>query len=372
MIWIWLLLQALTVAGVVNYWRNLPSDRQEAAPDGVVAILSVRDNWDGGADLIESLKCQSVAFRLILSSSGQCAAAEALAEQEGDWVQLVRAGVASDEGQKVHKVRAALRALRDEDSWLVFIDADILPPRRFVGRLLFPLAKGKADLATGYRMLLPARGAMASLVGAMEMQLATLPRSPNATMPWGGAMAMSRTVADRLDLDAVLAGRLSDDMAIGLAGWRAKLRLRPVRDLLVATPLDGRAGSLLGFGVRQYRHILTNSANMWLVATGAVAVQAAMWIWAIIWGGAAAIAVGYGAGWCRALVRRQILRSVLGPDQARSAGRSLIWDVVAPFAVTFAHLTVQLAAARSDRILWGGWRYRVRRGRVVAMERVDA
>lgn len=369
MIWIWAFLQTLTVVGVLNYWWNLPTDRKEAAPQGVVVILSVRDDWDGGTTLIAALKRQAVPFRLIVASSGQCPAAETLADREGDWVQLVRAGIASDEGQKVHKLRGALRELGPTDHWLVFIDADILPPPRLVGRLLFPLATGKADISTGYRMLLPERSLMASLVGAVEMQLATLPRAPNATMPWGGAMAMSREVAERLNLDAALAGRLSDDMAIGLAGWRAKLRLRPVRDLLVATPLDGDAADLLAFGVRQYRHVFTNSPGMWLAATCGVAMQAFFWIWAMGWGGWPAIAVGYVAAWCRAAIRRRIIWSVLEPDQTGRAQRSLLLDCIAPFFVTFAHLTVQLAAGTSNRINWGGWCYRMKRGRVAAMER---
>ncbi|MBU1258690.1 MAG: ceramide glucosyltransferase, partial [Alphaproteobacteria bacterium] len=231
--------------------------------------------------------------------------------------------------------------------------------------------RGKADIVTGYRMLLPERGPMLALVGAVEMQLATLPRFASATMPWGGAMALTRDVADRLDLDRAMAGRLSDDMAIGLAGWRAKLRLRPVRDLLVASPLAGDAVQVLGFGVRQYRHIVTNSPGMWALATLVVAVQAAAWVWALVWGGGAMIAVGYGAAWGRALTRRAILDSVLEPDQASRARRSLCWDVVAPFAVTWAHLIVQIAAASSSRIRWGGWDYWVRRGMVVRMCRID-
>jgi hypothetical protein len=330
----------------------------------VVLILSVRDDWDGSPDLMARLAAQSAPFRLLLATSGDCPAADAL---ESATVQLVRAGVASDEGQKVHKLRAALRALQPDDKWLLFIDADIAPPARLLGRLLFPLVRGKADIVTGYRLLIPARHGMPSLVGAVEMQLATLPRLASSTMPWGGAMGLSREAADRLDLDSTLAGRLSDDMAIGLAGWRAKLRLRPVRDLLVASPIDGDIASLWNFGVRQYRHIFTNSPGMWAIATTAVAIQSAGWLWAIIWGGWSAIAIGYGAAWGRALVRRAILNAVLEPDQARGAQRSLLWDVVAPFAPLWAHLAVQLQAVASNRISWGGWDYRVKKGRVVVM-----
>ena len=364
---LWVILQALSLLGVLNYWRHLPVDRQEEAPEGVVVLLSVRDDWDGGAELIARLKAQTARFRLVIASSGACAAAEALAAREGDWVQLVRAGVAADEGQKVHKLRAALRVLREGDRYLVLVDADIEPPARLVGRLLFPLVRGKADIVTGYRLLLPEAHWRAALVGAVEMQLATLPRAASATMPWGGAMALTRDVADRLDLDAVLAGRLSDDMAIGLAGWRAKLRLRPVRDLLVASPLEARGS--IGFGVRQYRHIWTNSPRMWAVATLVVMVQAAGWVWALACGGWAAMAVGYGAAIGRASVRRRIVGSVLEPEQVGAVARSLWWDVLAPFAVCWTHLGMQLSAACSRRIIWGGFDYWVKKGKVARMNR---
>ena len=365
---LWVVLQGLTLLGVLNYWRHLPVDRQEEAPEGVVLLLSVRDDWDGGAELIARLKAQTARFRLVIATSGECAAAEALAAREGDWVQIVRAGVASDEGQKVHKLRAALRALAPKDRYLVFVDADIEPPARLVGRLLFPLVRGKADIVTGYRLLLPERNIGAALVGAVEMQLATLPRAASATMPWGGAMALTRETAERLDLDAALAGRLSDDMAIGLAGWRAKLRLRPVRDLLVATPLEGRGA--FAFGVRQYRHIVTNSVGMWLIAGAVVGAQALGWVWALGWGGWSAVAVGYAAAVGRALVRRRIIAGVVEPGQARAARRSLWWDVLGPFVVCWAHWGMQLVAAGSNRIRWGGFDYWVEGGEVVRMERV--
>lgn len=365
---LWLLLQGLSLAGVLNYWRHLPVDRQEEAPEGVVMLLSVRDDWDGGEALIARLKAQTVRFRLVVATSGDCAAAEALAAHEGDWVQVVRAGVARDEGQKVHKLRAALRSLGEGDRYLVFVDADILPPARLVGRLLFPLVRGKADIVTGYRLLLPEARVEAALVGAVEMQLATLPRAASATMPWGGAMALTREVAERLDLDAVLAGRLSDDMAIGLAGWRTKLRLRPVRDLLVACPLEGRGA--FGFGVRQYRHIVTNSVGMWSVAAFVVAAQALGWVWALGWGGWSALAVGYAAALGRVLMRRRIVASVVEAEQALVVRRSLWWDGLAPFVVCWAHWGMQLAAVCSNRIRWGGFDYWVKRGKVVRMGRV--
>ncbi len=364
---LWALAQGATVLGVLLFLRHMPSDRQEEAPAGVTLILPVRDDWDGGADLIARLGAQAVPFRLILATSGGCPAAEALALRKPGRVEIVRAGVALDEGQKVHKLRAAIRALRPDDRYLVFIDADILPPERMVGRLLFPLVRGKADIATGYRLQLPDADAVLALVGAVEMQLATWPRFASATLPWAGAMAMSRDTADMLDLDALLAGRLSDDLTIGLEGWRRKLRLRPVRDLMIPSPLYGPGFDALRFGVRQYRHLATNSPGLWRLATAMVGVHALGWAWALLWGGWVAVLVGYGAAWARAALRWRIVTGVVDPAEARKVVRSLLWDALAPFGVSWTHLAFQLVAACSNRIRWGGWDYRVRKGRVVNM-----
>ncbi len=75
MLALWLLLQALSLMGVVNYWRHLPADRQEEAPGGAVMILSVRDDWEGDSELVTRLKAQRASFRLLLATSGHCVAA---------------------------------------------------------------------------------------------------------------------------------------------------------------------------------------------------------------------------------------------------------------------------------------------------------
>lgn len=80
--------------------------------------------------------------------------------------------------------------------------------------------------------------------------------------------------------------------------------------------------------------------------------------------------MGYAAAVGRALVRRHIIAGVVEPGQARAARRSLWWDVLAPFAVCWAHWGMQLAAACSNRIRWGGYDYWVKGGKVLRMERV--
>jgi hypothetical protein len=135
----------------------------------------------------------------------------------------------------------------------------------------------------------------------------------------------------------------------------------------VACPLEDKGA--FGFGVRQYRHIATNSIGMWAVATFVVMGQALGWVWALGWGGWSALAVGYAVALGRVLVRRRIIAAVVEKGQAQAARRSLWWDGLAPFAVCWAHLGLQLAAICSNRIRWGGFDYWVSKGKVQRMER---
>lgn len=364
---IWAALQLLGIIGVCNYWRHLPTDRQIEMPGGVVVILSVRDDWDGGAELVARLRRQSSAgFRLLIATSGNCPRAQILAGVQPGWITVIAAGLATGEGQKIHKLRAALASLGPQDRYLVFIDADILPPERLIGRLLFPLVRGKAELSSGHRLLLPARFVLGA-IGAVEMQVVTMPRLAGGTMPWGGAMAVTREAADRLALADAWAGRLLDDVSLGLVARAAGLRLRAVRDLLVASPLDGSLRSALDFAVRQYRHVWTNSCALWARAFGVVLLPAVGWLIALRLGGWPALAIGYSAAWARVAVRHRILSAILEPDQLPAARRSLMWDAAVPFVVVWAHLLVQIAAVTSNRIRWGGYDYWVRDGRVVRM-----
>src|SRR5918998_628626 len=86
-------------------------------------------------------------------------------ELEGETVARTRfvvAGKASDSGQKVHNLRAALKEAGASGEVFVFVDTDARPRADWLRALVAPLADEGAGAATGYRWFLPARGGLAS------------------------------------------------------------------------------------------------------------------------------------------------------------------------------------------------------------------
>jgi len=373
---LWAALQALSVIGVANYRRHVPRDGLIEGPPGVVVIAAVRGPWANAAAFVEAILAQDgVAPRLILAIGGEddpeWPAIAALREAHPERIAIVVAGISDREGQKIHKLRAAVASLRAEDRYLVFLDTDIVPPPRLVGRLLFPIVRGKAGISTGYRILLPpARRPIAALVAAIDLQVATLPRLRALTPPWGGAMAMARATFDDLGVAEAWAGRLSDDLTLARVARAAKVMVRPVRDVLLASPMEGSSRAALAFAVRQYRHLVWNLPGAWWVAALILAVQGSGWLWALAAGGWPAIAVGYGAAWMRAALRVSVIQAVLPPSGRAPTRAALAWDCLLPFAVTWTHAACALAAPLSRRIRWGALDYRMGcRGRVASVLR---
>ena len=165
----WLLLQALSVAGVIGYWWHLPRSGATAIAEGVVAIVPVKGPAPDIERYLAALLAQSAPLRAIFVVQSQDDSAwaplAAWAARHPARMQLIVAGLATDQGQKIHNLLAAIASLTAQDRTLVFLDADMEPGPHLVGRLLFPLARGKAAISTGYRWLIPAGNAPATWLG---------------------------------------------------------------------------------------------------------------------------------------------------------------------------------------------------------------
>lgn len=368
----WALMQAMTVAGVAAYWRFVPIDPVCETAPGVVAIVPVRGPVARLDRFVAALLAQTVPVRLLFAVQAEddpaWAQLQALAAAHPGKVQVVVAGLAHDEGQKVRNLLAALAALHPDDRFLIFLDCDMLPGPKFIGRLLFPLVRGKAEIATGYRWLAPIAANPVSWLGAaINLQVATFPRLPRWSLPWGGATAMPRETFERLDLARAWRGALSDDLTLYRVARAHGVAVRSVRDLLLASDTEITLAGLWRFGVRQYRHLLWNVPQLWWLAVTLVGLQGVGWIWALGWGGWPAVLVGYAAAALRAAARVAITRRLPhGPALCPFA--SVIADLALPFAVCWAHLALILAAATSRRIRWAGTDYWMRKGKVERMQ----
>ena len=378
---LWGMFQLLSAYGVFAYWRHMPRDGQTETAQGVVVIVPVRGPVPDLARYVAAVLDQTgTAARAIFTIATMDDAAypflSRASEQNPQSCSLVIAGLAADEGQKIHNLRAALATLRPDDAYLVFLDADMIPPQHLIGRLLFPLVRGKAAISTGYRWLVPDTTAPVSwLTAAINLQVATLPRLPRWTLPWGGAMALSRETFDRLGIAEAWRGALSDDLSLYRAAHARGARIRSMSDLLLPSTAEPTFTGLWKFGVRQYRHLFWNTPVMWVLAMMILGVQSAGWVaaWTAIAGhlplAARAIALGYICAGTRAVFRIAIARR-LTTSQALNPGASVICDLFLPFVVCWLHLLMILAAPCSRRIRWAGIDYWMRAGRVYRMQRL--
>jgi len=182
-------------------------------------------------------------------------------------VELIVAGLAEDEGQKVHNQLAAFQHLKEEDEIVAFADADIVGDKDWLERLVTPLNVNMSEFVTGYRWFIPLRLTLANIVATnVNRGIAMLAGPSWHTLLWGGSMAMTRQVFEELKIPEELRGCLNDDLQISHVADKAGKKLLFVRTLMAPSPVDYDWGSLFEFGRRQYFQVRTYVTKFWFVA----------------------------------------------------------------------------------------------------------
>ncbi|MFZ2869736.1 glycosyltransferase, partial [Zavarzinia sp.] len=291
-------------------------------------------------------------------------------------VSVVVAGETVAGSQKCRNLAAALRLHGEDAPFIVLADADIEPPRDWLAHLLRPLARGAADIVTGYRWPVPGDAGLATILGTWaDRAVAGLPKPNRGWLTWGGSLALKRDVVRTLDLPALFEREISDDLALAGAARRAGLKIIFRGAVLVPTPFRHSLASLLGFGRRQYQMFLLYQPWLWAWAGLTLALNlfgsVSLWLLALR-GGWGLVAFGLGAGIValadgqrRRLARRAGIAST-GQRMAERASRLL--PLVLPL-VHGVNLLAFLLSLDRRRVVWGHCTYRLRAGRVVAIER---
>lgn len=289
---------------------------------------------------------------------------------------LVVAGEAETSSQKCRNQAAALRAHGGDASFIVFADADILPPADWLAHLLRPLSRDAADIVTGYRWPLPLDLRAGTIFGAwVDRAVAGLPKPNRGWLTWGGSIALSRAVVRRLDLAAFFEETLSDDLALAGAARAAGLRIVFRGAVLVPTPFHHSLASLLGFGRRQYQMFLIYQPWLWAWAAVTVALN---FLGSLALVG---LAVSGGAGlaaWAISVVlavladrERRILARRAGIATQGRPGTELLlrlMPLVLPL-VHALHLAAVLLSVERGRVVWGHCTYRMTGRRVTSIRR---
>ena len=383
----WMAIALLATYGTHLYWRQVAREPAPPAASGVAVLIPIKGAHRQDAVqqrfFASCLNQQNVSYRLIFaveSKDDPAAAVIARLAEHDPRVTLVVAGLATKRGQKVHNQLAALATLRPDDQFVVFVDADLVLAPTFLSRLLRPLVHGAVELASGYRWILPADDRFASrLCALMDWSVATAPRYRRWNLLWGGAMAISRSALDRIDLPGCWAMTLLDDLVLTRAARSNHMLVDTPRLALVESPVSHDLRSLFDFGRRQYLFVRVHAPRHWCLAGVALTVPAfagAVALPAAVDGDVLAvgcIVLSLLMQQMRATLRVAIAeRVLLAEPAARSASLSRRDRWMLPVA-HLVHLAIWMTSAFGRTMTWGGTRYRLLGpGRVEILGRVKS
>ena len=132
-------------------------------------------------------------------------------------VHVVVAGRTGSCGEKVNNLCAAVGKAGDAFDVLVFADSDGRPPRRWLARLVAPLADAQLGAATTFRWLMPGGGFWSALASAWNAPLATYLGEHGHNFCWGGGTALRRERFEQIGGLAAWTGSVSDDFSLTAA-----------------------------------------------------------------------------------------------------------------------------------------------------------
>ncbi len=271
-------------------------------------------------------------------------------------VRFVDAGRASESGQKVHNLRAAVAEADPASEVFVFVDTDARPHEGWLRALVAPLEDELVGATTGYRWFFPGRGGFAShLRSVWNASIASaLGADDKSNFCWGGSTAIRRRMFERLDMSERWRGTLSDDYALTRALREERPRIRFVPDCLTASIEDCTFTELLEFTTRQIKITRVYAPHLWkLVLVSNLSVRPRL-LWrprARRRAGRAGSFVGLAARLRQPALFARRVEGILPPARGRARSRRLprgvaSRDVGAPHAVAADGGALSLQRAR--------------------------
>jgi ceramide glucosyltransferase len=209
---------------------------------------------------------------------------ERLAAKSVRKVHLITAGPAKDCTEKVNNLRAAVEQVGRDFDVLVFVDSDGRPPRRWLKRMVAPLADNGVGAATTFRWLIPSpvgkesafwsalasawNAPIATYMGASHRG-ATHSGAQDHNFCWGGGTAIRRERFEAIHAVEAWHGSASDDFSLTLALRNAGFGMTFVPECLVPSFTETSVRSFFEFIARQLIITRVYAPKLW--ATAAIA-----------------------------------------------------------------------------------------------------
>jgi cellulose synthase/poly-beta-1,6-N-acetylglucosamine synthase-like glycosyltransferase len=283
------------------------------------------------------------------------------------------AGEATESGQKVHNLIAAVGAADARSEVFVFVDSDARPRRDWLRALVAPLADEGIGATTGYRWFIPSNNLATHLRAVWNASIASaLGENSRGNFCWGGATAVRRETFTHLRMTEQWRGTLSDDFALTRALREARLPIHFAPRCLTASHEVCDTRALLEFTTRQLRITRVYAPHLWRI----VLVSNFLFV-AVFYGGLALALVRFGRGLpyamplalvaglfalgsAKACLRLRAVALAFAPEQKlwrfpTLAAHVSLWPLASALFLYNA-----LAAALTRRIRWRGITYELK------------
>jgi hypothetical protein len=381
----WLVTDCIATFGVWHFLRSLVLLAPAAAAPPAVILVAIKGADATTAKFLDLLCRQEYPhYRIIVALESRAdpaltlVEATRLAAANGVGVDIVIAGPATQRTQKVHNLRSALSALRDEDRIVVFADADTVLPSDWLTQLIRPIAIGEVSASTGYRWPLPMDRHLPTLIGAAaDLSITTSARSRLWNMCWGGSTAIARNALDTIDLKAAWDHAASDDVTLTQALRAGKFTINSPLRVLVPSPVAYTWASLFGFARRQHLMLRTYAPRHWLFGGLTLSIPtfgacvALLSLTTVNRFGVGALLASIALLQVRLRIRNRIASLVLPADALSIARSTIVFAAWAWPLIHLVHCAAFFSSCLGRRFTWAGIHYQMDGPKVMAVLRKD-
>lgn len=366
--------QVLAVAMFVRYCRKSASTAVSNYQPEVLVILPVRGADNTLADCVEALARQeydNYRVRVVLDSHtdpGWQVIDEVLVTQPGLPIEIVELREPhTDCSLKCSSVYQATERL-DDCEVVALLDSDVVPHASWLSELVAPLADEKISATTGNRWYLPRECQWGSLLRYLWNAAAVVTMQMWG-VPWGGTLAIKRSVLDQTDLRERWRRAGCEDVPLVQSLKQLRREIRFVPSLIMIDRSEIRLGDCFRFldrqllWVRLYYPVCWWACNVWQVVIASCIVAAGTLGLAGLFSGqlelfAGALAVLGVTAVVSLFAVRWVERTLLPQEKSPLGQKPLrtIWAI--PFT-NIAMVRVVFVSLLTRAIRWRGIVYRI-------------
>jgi ceramide glucosyltransferase len=208
-----------------------------------------------------------VIFALRDPSVPESVAVQTVIEGKG-FAKCVFAGSATACGQKNQNLLAGIAAVSSDVEIFVFADAGHSSPPGWLELLVAPIARGEAEVTSGYHAIRPADRRFLPWVYAVCVEIMhVFQNAPGFSQPWGGAMAISRAAFERLKVSDTWRTSIVDDVSLAKILKIHGVKVRTVPFVRRETLVSGlHLREFFEWMVRQFQYIRFIFPGTWVLA----------------------------------------------------------------------------------------------------------